>query len=60
MKGLTILARVKRELGVPILSDVHYLEEVQPAAEVLDILQIPAFLSMQTELTLAVARAAGW
>jgi 2-dehydro-3-deoxyphosphooctonate aldolase (KDO 8-P synthase) len=53
---LRVLERIKRDLGVPVLSDVHYLDEVRPAAAVLDILQIPAFLSMQTRLTLAVAR----
>ena len=55
-KGLKILARVKRTFGVPVLSDVHYPEEVGPAAEVLDIIQIPAYLCMQTGLTLAVAK----
>lgn len=55
-EGLTILARVKRELEVPVLSDVHDLSQIPAAAEVLDILQIPAFLSRQTDLLLAAAR----
>ncbi|MHB8707289.1 MAG: 3-deoxy-8-phosphooctulonate synthase [Desulfuromonadales bacterium] len=56
--GLEILARVKSEFGLPVLSDVHDLAQVAPAAEVLDILQIPAFLSRQTDL-LAAAGATG-
>ncbi|MBL8950400.1 MAG: 3-deoxy-8-phosphooctulonate synthase [Myxococcaceae bacterium] len=55
-EGLRILARVKRECGVPILTDVHGLEQVGPAAEVADILQVPAFLCRQTDLVVAVAR----
>jgi 2-dehydro-3-deoxyphosphooctonate aldolase (KDO 8-P synthase) len=55
-EGLKVLARVKRELGLPILSDVHRFEEIAPAAEVLDIIQIPAFLSRQTDLLVAVAK----
>lgn len=55
--GLKILGRVKRELGVPVLSDVHRFEEVQEAAAVLDVLQVPAFLCRQTDFVLAVARA---
>lgn len=53
-EGLRILRKV-REMGVPVLSDVHSLREVDAAAEVLDMLQLPAHLSMQTELTLALA-----
>jgi len=56
--GLKILARVKSECGLPVLSDVHDLSQIAPAAEVLDILQIPAFLSRQTDL-LAAAGATG-
>jgi 2-dehydro-3-deoxyphosphooctonate aldolase (KDO 8-P synthase) len=56
--GLAILARVKGEFGLPVLSDIHDLSQVAPAAEVLDILQIPAFLSRQTDL-LAAAGATG-
>lgn len=55
-KGLAILAKVKREFGLPLLSDVHCKEEIKPAQEVLDILQIPAFLSRQTDLILAAGR----
>lgn len=53
--GLEILARVKAETGLPILTDVHSIEEVGPAAEVVDVLQIPAFLSRQTFLIRAAA-----
>lgn len=55
-KGLAILLKVKKELGVPVLSDVHSVEEVKPASEVLDILQIPAFLSRQTDLVMAAGK----
>jgi 2-dehydro-3-deoxyphosphooctonate aldolase (KDO 8-P synthase) len=55
-EGLRILRRVRDVVGVPVLSDVHQVEEVGPAAEVLDVLQIPAFLCRQTDLILAVAR----
>jgi 2-dehydro-3-deoxyphosphooctonate aldolase (KDO 8-P synthase) len=54
--GLAILARVRREIGVPVLTDVHGLDEVGPAAEVVDALQIPAFLCRQTRLIQACAR----
>lgn len=55
-EGLRILARVKKECGVPILTDVHELSHVEPAAEVADVLQVPAFLCRQTDLVVAVAR----
>ena len=55
-KGLAILAKVKKEFGLPVLSDIHCKEEVKPAAEVLDILQIPAFLSRQTDLVVAAGK----
>lgn len=55
-EGLRILARVKKEFDLPILSDVHTPEEIREAAEVLDILQIPAFLCRQTDLLLAAAK----
>ncbi len=55
-EGLRVLARVKRELSVPVLSDVHRFEEMAPAAEVLDVMQIPAFLSRQTDLLIAAAQ----
>jgi 2-dehydro-3-deoxyphosphooctonate aldolase (KDO 8-P synthase) len=54
--GLRILKRVKESLGVPVLSDVHQVSEVEPAAEVLDVLQIPAFLCRQTDLIVAAGR----
>ena len=49
-KGLAILRQVKDKLGLPVLSDIHEAEQAAPAAEVLDILQIPAFLARQTDL----------
>ncbi len=55
-EGLRILAKIKAELGVPVLSDVHNVAEAKAAGEVLDCLQIPAFLSRQTDLAVAVAR----
>ncbi len=55
-KGIKILEKVKREFNVPVLSDVHYPDEIPIAAEVLDVIQIPAFMSMQTRLTLEVAK----
>jgi 2-dehydro-3-deoxyphosphooctonate aldolase (KDO 8-P synthase) len=54
--GLRILARVREAIGCPVLSDVHRPEEVAPAAEVLDCLQIPAFLCRQTDLVVACGR----
>jgi 2-dehydro-3-deoxyphosphooctonate aldolase (KDO 8-P synthase) len=54
-RGLKILQRIKEELGLSILSDVHCKEEIKEAAKVLDIIQIPAFLSRQTDLILAAA-----
>ena len=56
LEGLRILEKVKKKVGVPVLSDVHSPEEVPYAADVLDILQIPAFLCRQTDLVLAVAK----
>jgi len=55
-EGLRILARVKETTGLPVLSDVHEVVEVEPAAEVLDVLQVPAFLCRQTDLLLACGR----
>jgi len=54
-EGLKILARVKNDMDVPVISDVHQIEEIEPAAEVLDILQIPAFLCRQTDLLVSAA-----
>ena len=56
-EGLRILAKVKSDLGLPVLSDVHSVDDVKAAAEVLDVLQIPAFLSRQTDLLSAAAKA---
>jgi 2-dehydro-3-deoxyphosphooctonate aldolase (KDO 8-P synthase) len=55
-RGLAALARVRREAGVPVLTDVHSVGEVEAAAQVADCLQVPAFLSRQTELLVACAR----
>jgi 2-dehydro-3-deoxyphosphooctonate aldolase (KDO 8-P synthase) len=55
-RGLEILARVKESLGVPVLSDVHCRTQVEAAARVLDIVQIPAYLSQQTELAVTVGK----
>ncbi len=55
-EGLNILAGVKKELDLPLLSDVHRFEELGPAAEVLDVIQIPAFLSRQTDLLVEAAK----
>jgi 2-dehydro-3-deoxyphosphooctonate aldolase (KDO 8-P synthase) len=55
-EGLRILAKVKESLGLPVLSDIHSIEQIAPAAEVLDVLQIPAFLCRQTDLLIAAAR----
>jgi 2-dehydro-3-deoxyphosphooctonate aldolase (KDO 8-P synthase) len=56
-EGLRILRLVRERVGVPVLSDVHAVAEVEPAAEVLDVLQVPAFLCRQTDLLLACGRA---
>lgn len=55
-KGLKILKKIKDELDVPVLSDVHCKEDMKEAAKVLDIIQIPAFLSRQTDLIIEAAR----
>jgi len=54
--GLEILAAVKREVGVPVLTDVHETWQAERVAEVVDVLQIPAFLARQTDLLVAAAR----
>jgi len=56
-RGLQILAEVKRQVGVPVLTDVHDEDEVQPAAAVVDVLQTPAFLCRQTDFIRAAASA---
>jgi 2-dehydro-3-deoxyphosphooctonate aldolase (KDO 8-P synthase) len=55
-EGLRILEKVREGIGVPVLSDVHSIEDVHAASEVLDVLQIPAFLCRQTDLVIAAAR----
>jgi 2-dehydro-3-deoxyphosphooctonate aldolase (KDO 8-P synthase) len=55
-KGLEILRIVKEETGLPLLSDIHEWQQAEPAAKVLDVLQIPAFLCRQTDLVAAAAR----
>jgi 2-dehydro-3-deoxyphosphooctonate aldolase (KDO 8-P synthase) len=55
-EGLRILRSVKEKTGLPVLSDVHDVSEVAPAAEVLDVLQVPAMLCRQTDLVVACAR----
>jgi 2-dehydro-3-deoxyphosphooctonate aldolase (KDO 8-P synthase) len=51
--GLVVLAKVKREIGVPVLTDIHEADQAAEAAAVVDILQVPAFLARQTDLLLA-------
>ncbi len=55
-EGLEILARVKRELGVPVLTDIHAMEDIAPVAAVVDVLQIPAFLCRQTDLVVGAIK----
>lgn len=55
-EGIKMLARVKEEFGFPLLTDIHYPEQAAPAASVVDVLQIPAYLCMQTGLMVAAAR----
>ncbi len=55
-KGLAILEKIKNELDVPVLSDVHTEEQIEPAAQVLDILQVPAFLCRQTDMLVKAAK----
>jgi 2-dehydro-3-deoxyphosphooctonate aldolase (KDO 8-P synthase) len=54
--GLDVLRRIKAETGLPVLTDIHEPDQAAPAAEVVDVLQIPAFLSRQTDLLVAAAR----
>ncbi len=53
-EGLAILARVRKRLGVPVLTDVHGVEEAREAARIVDVVQVPAFLARQTDLLRAV------
>ena len=55
-EGLAILRKVKESLGVPVISDIHSIEQIESAAQVLDIIQIPAFLCRQTDLLVAAAK----
>ena len=55
-EGLRILDKVKREIGVPVLSDVHSEGQIEKAAKVLDVIQIPAFLCRQTDLVTSIAK----
>ncbi len=55
-KGLRILDEVKKQFGVPILTDVHEIEQVEPVSQVVDVLQLPAFLARQTDLVIALAK----
>jgi len=52
-KGLRVLNDIKRKFSIPVLSDIHSVAQVKPASEVLDVLQIPAFLSRQTDLIIS-------
>jgi 2-dehydro-3-deoxyphosphooctonate aldolase (KDO 8-P synthase) len=55
-RGLEVLARIKQETGLPVLTDIHEVSQIEPAAAVCDVIQIPAFLSRQTDLLLAAGR----
>jgi 2-dehydro-3-deoxyphosphooctonate aldolase (KDO 8-P synthase) len=55
-EGLETLAKIRKELNVPVISDIHDISQVEAAAEVLDIIQIPAFLCRQTDLLVAAAK----
>lgn len=55
IRGLQILERIKKEIGIHILSDVHRFEEIEQASEILDIVQVPAFLCRQTDFIMEVA-----
>ncbi len=55
-EGLRMLERIKGEFGFPVLSDIHYPDQAQAAAQVLDVIQIPAYLCMQTDLVVAAAK----
>jgi len=55
-KGLEMLQKIKEQFGFPVLSDIHYPDQIQKAAEVLDVIQIPAYLCMQTTLLVEAAK----
>lgn len=54
--GLEMLQRVRKETGLPVLTDVHETHQVAPVAQAVDVIQIPAFLSRQTDLLVEAAR----
>lgn len=55
-EGLKVLQKIKQEFDLPVLTDIHYPDQAAPAAEVVDIVQIPAYLCMQSELVVAAAK----
>src|SRR5690349_254249 len=55
-EGLRIFEAVKREFGAPVLTDVHEIGQAKPVAEIVDVLQVPAFLARQTDLVVAIAQ----
>jgi 2-dehydro-3-deoxyphosphooctonate aldolase (KDO 8-P synthase) len=57
-KGLTILRNIKEKLDIPVLSDVHRFEEIDEAAKILDVIQVPAFLCRQTDFVTEIAKKA--
>jgi 2-dehydro-3-deoxyphosphooctonate aldolase (KDO 8-P synthase) len=57
-EGLAMLKRIKEKTGVPVLSDVHRFEEIEAASQILDILQVPAFLCRQTDFVIQIAKKA--
>jgi 2-dehydro-3-deoxyphosphooctonate aldolase (KDO 8-P synthase) len=57
-KGLAMLKRIKEKLGIPLLSDVHRFEEIDAAAQILDVVQVPAFLCRQTDFIIEIAKKA--
>jgi len=57
-EGLEILKKIKDKLGIPVLSDVHRFEEIEKAADILDVIQVPAFLCRQTDFIIEVSRKA--
>ena len=59
-KGLELLAEVKQQFNVPIITDVHEISQAEAVAEVADVLQLPAFLARQTDLVVALAKTGKW
>lgn len=55
-KGVALLAKIKEQFGFPLLTDIHYPDQANAAGEVIDVLQIPAYLCMQTDLMVAAAK----